>query len=431
MLAYLLMCHRMPGAVADLLRAVWRPEHLYIVHVDAKAGEAVRATVAHFAALPNVYVLPAQFCSWGGWSLVEVLLRGAARAVAAGGDWSHLIVLSEAHLPLRPPEAMDFQRGVSRIDAAPVATTHALAQADVMHRLRARYRELPGVGMFPVGPATVSHTLMDALHHGTQWMVLAREACERLQSAGLDSPIWAPFRQSLIADETAVQTVLLGTEFGHGLVNDPRPTTFVAWPHVSGNGDFTHTAANFFAARDEGFRFIRKRPRTLSQPVAEIVEAMAMLPEFSPPDDSFVQGAAAARLGDSLHAMLRPMFDGLAVETLAPLRAGGSPACFLRLRCQALPRDLHVALLSEDFVTFKALLAWGGQPADEFGVRTLGGFPTWLLKVRLWDLFELREVMLPDPGFLTVALGEGPGRVAALLARVLQDGVDLAPAMPR
>jgi len=430
-LAYLLMCHRMPGAVADLLRAVWRPEHLYIVHVDAKAGEAVRATVAHFAELPNVHVLPAQLCSWGGWSLVEVLLRGVVRAVALGDDWSHLIVLSEAHLPLRPPEAMNLMPGVSRIDAAPVATAHALARADVMHRLQARYRELPGVGMFPVGPASVPPALADALYHGSQWIVLARNACERLRILGPDSPIWAPFRQSLIADETAVQTVLLGTDVGRGLANDPRPTTFVAWPHVNGNGDFTHTDANFFAARDEGFFFIRKRPRTLSQPVAEIVNAMAELPEFPLLDDSFVQGAAASKLGDALYAMLRPMFDGLLVETLAPLRAGGSPSCFLRLRCAALPRDLHVALLSEDFSTFKALLAWGGQPADEFGVRTLGGFPTWLLKVRLWDLFELREVMLPETGFLHVAPGEGPARIGGLLARVLGAGIALAPAMPR
>jgi hypothetical protein len=428
-LAYLLMCHRMPGAIADLLRAVWRPEHLYIVHADAKAGDAVRATVAQFAALPNVHVLPARLCSWGGWSLVEVLLRGVARAVALGGDWSHLVLLSEAHLPLRPPEAMDFVPGVSRIDAAPVAQAHATARADVMLRLLVRYCELPGVGMFPVGPATVADSLMDALHHGTQWMVLAREACERLQTLGHESQMWAPFRESLIADETAVQTVLLGTEVGRGLANDPRPPTFVAWPHVSGNGDFTHTDANFFAARDKGFLFIRKRPRKLSRPVAEIVNNMAVLPKFAAPDDRFDRGAAASALGDALYAMLREMFADLVVETLAPLRAGGSPSCFLRLRCAHLPRDLHVALLSEDFATFKALLAWGGQPADEFGLRTLGGYPTWLLKVRLWDLFELREVMLPDPGFLNVAPGEGAGRIAGLLARVLRAGIALAPAM--
>ncbi len=430
-LAYLLICHRMPGAVADVLRAVWRPEHHYIVHADAKAGEAVRATVARFAELPNVHVLPSLLCSWGGWSLVEVLLRGVARAVALGGNWSHLVVLSEAHLPLRAPDAMDLQPGVSRIDATPVSQAHALTQADVMHRLRARYRELRGVGMFPVGPASVPDSLRDALHHGTQWMILAQEACDRLQRLGPDSPIWAPFRQSLIADETAVQTVLLGTEMGRGLANDPRPTTFVAWPHVSGNGDFSHTDENFFAARDEGFLFIRKRPRKLSRPVAEIVDAMAVLPAVPELDDSFVQGAAAGRLGDALHGMLRETFPGLVVETLTPLRTGGSPACFLRLRCTDLPRDLHVALLSEDFAVFKALLAWGGQPADEFGVRTLGGYPTWLLKVRLWDLFELRQVMLPESGFLSMAPGEGPGRIAALLARVLGAGIALAPAMPR
>jgi hypothetical protein len=137
-------------------------------------------------------------------------------------------------------------------------------------------------------------------------------------------------------------------------------------------------------------------------------------------------------LADALLLSLREGFDGLVVETLAPMRVACSPACFLRLRCPALPESLHVALLSEDLSTFKTVLVWGGQPEDEHALRVLGGLPTWLMKVRLWDLFLMREVLLPtlpDSGFLTLAAGESPERLAALLARMLAAGIALAPAL--
>jgi hypothetical protein len=439
-LAFCLMCHRMPDAVADLLRAIWRPDHLYIVHVDAKAGAALRETAGRLAAaLPNVHMLAARPCSWGGWSLVETMLRGIDRALALDPAWSHFVPLSEGHVPLRTTEAMAaaLSPGVSRINAIRVAELGEFHRADAMHRLRARYRELPGVGMFPLGPRTLPDLLAARLHHGSQWLVLARDACARLQSLPPEAPAWGPFRSALLADEMALPTVLLGGETGQGLAIDRRPTTFVAWPNVSGNDDWTFSEQNFLAARKAGFLFIRKRPKQLTPRVARAVarlRAPMAMPELPPADESFVRGAPVAALADALLRALRPTFPGLVVETLAPRSVGGSPTCFLRLRCAGQPAALHAALLSEDLTSFKAVLAWGGQPEDDTSLRTLGGLPTWLMKVRLWDLFLMREVLvpeLPESGFVTLTQGEGPERLAAVLAQVLTTAIALAPALER
>lgn len=435
-LAFFLMCHRMPAAVVDLVRAIWRPDNVHLLHVDAKAGTPLHETAARLAgALPNVHLLPPRPCSWGGWSLVETMLRGIDRALALDGGWSHFVPLSEGHLPLRTPEAMaaDLTAGVSRVEATRVAELDEAARADVLHRFRAHYRELPGVGMFPVGPRAPAPSFEAALHHGSQWLLLARDACVRL--ATLPPAAWAPFRDSLLADETALPTVLLGGGAGQGLAIDRRPATFVAWPHLSGTDDWTFSEANFFAARDQGFLFIRKRPRDLTPRVARAVAELCapmQLPDLPEPDETFTRGAPVAVLSNWLLAALQPSFPGLVIETLSPMRIGGSPTCYLRLRCPALPSALQVALLSEDMSTFKALLAWLGQPEDDHALRSLGGLPTWLTKVRLWDLLLAREVLVPDvpdAGFVTLAPQEGPRRLAAVLAQLLSAGAALAPAL--
>jgi hypothetical protein len=437
-LAYLLLCHRMPHAVIELFRAVYRREHEYLFHVDAKAGTALQETVSRLAtALPNVHVLPPRLCSWGGWSLVETTLRGIDAALALESRWTHLVPLSEGHVPLCTPDAAAaaLTPGVSRVEATHVAELDPHAQADVLHRLRARYRELPGVGMFPTAPRVLSGAFLESLYHGSQWLVLARDACERLRGLHPDGAAWGPFRSSLIADETALPTALLGTVAGQGLAIDRRPTTFVAWPHLSGNDAWTFADHNFFAAREAGFLFIRKRPRILPRTVARAVSSLAApmhLPALPKPDESFTRGGPVATLATALHETLGERFPGIAIDTLAPQRAGCSPTCFLRLRCPGLPPSLHVALLSEDLETFKAVLAWSGQAEDDYTLRTLGGIPTWLTKVRLWDLFLTREMLLPDlpdAGFLTLGHRDGAWPIAVLLGRALEAGIALAPAL--
>jgi hypothetical protein len=421
-LCYFVMCHRMQDAVAELVSAIWRPEHLYLLHVDAKAAPSLHAAVARLAALPNVHVLPARLCAWGGWTLVETLLAGIAGALALDPGWTHFLPLSEGHVPLRAPDAAALAPGVSCVAAEPAEHMGPGQTPDVRHRLAARYRELPGVGMFPVELRGAPE--LAGLFHASQWIVLARNACEWL--ATLPAEAWAPFRDTLIADEIAIPTVLLR---GGGRVVR-RPTTFVAWPHVSGNEDWTFSEQNFFAAREAGYLFVRKRPAVLPPRVAaELAKLAARLPELPPADDAFRDSARVTALAGALHGALGGLFAELAIDALLPAHIGGSATCYLRLRCPALPEAFHLLLLSEDFLTFKIALVWQAEDGALDVPRPLGGRTTWVLKVRLLDVFMQREVLLPelpDAGFVTLAPGEGPARLAAALARALAAGIALA-----
>jgi hypothetical protein len=436
-LVYCVLCHHAPDDVRDLLALIHRPEHHYLLHVDRKASARLHETAARLAtAAANVHVLPSALCAWAGWSLVATTLRAIAQACAMADDWSHFILLSETHVPLHSPEATQaaLRAGVSVMEARPLSELHRDARNDVLHRFAARYHELPGVGGFATVPRALSPAFLATVHHGGQWLVLARDACARL-AAARESPIWEPFRTSLLPDETALQSVLLGSDIGRGLAIQRAATTYVAWPSLGGVGDMRFGEANFFDARAQNYLFIRKRPAVLPEKVAEaLAEWRApMEPPPLPEGNEVVPGGPeVAALAAALYQGLAARFNGIEVMTLRPRHAGGGPTAFLHVRWPGLPAPLVVALVSEDLAQFKALLAWRVPFDMNFRTVTLGGYPTSLLKVRLPDLFEAREVILPDllgGGFITIAPGGSIAPLLATLAHLLLTGARLAPAL--
>ena len=68
--------------------------------------------------------------------------------------------------------------------------------------IRDRYREVPGVGPFADGMSKLPEGFNDDLHHGSNWIVLARDACERLNALHSQPALAGPFRYSLQADDT-------------------------------------------------------------------------------------------------------------------------------------------------------------------------------------------------------------------------------------
>lgn len=430
-LAYLLLSHHAHEHVLELLRRIHRPQDAFLLHADAKAPGGLHATLAELSRLcPNIAVLPPVLCSWAGWSLVEVTLRGIAALLRAEPAWSHLILLSEQHWPVRPPEeiAAALQPGVSYMATSEVGRMYPAGRADVLHRFRAFHRELPGVGMFPVGPRRLDPAFIAGLRHGSQWVVLARAACERLAALPPEHAVWAPFRSALLPDETALQTVLQ-SDAGAGLRIEPRETSYVAWPHLTGRNDMIFTEPTFAQARAEGFLFIRKRPAELPAAIDALIPARPAWTLPPAPAESPPEHGPATALMHALHAALAPGWPGLTVSAFLPDQRGAGPACFLRLQDEGLPPGVSVFVLSADFAQLRAALVDHRAPAEELELRTLAGLPTLPLKVRLPDLFLRREILAPaapEGGFVQET---GPGlvpRLAGVVAKLLTAGRTIA-----
>jgi hypothetical protein len=404
---YAVLCHRSPAAVAALVGWLRHPGHQIVLHADSKAPAALHDRIATMTnANADVHALESEPCAWGGWSLVDATLRAIGRALALPGDWRHFVLLSEHHVPLQPPAtiAASLPDGASCIDTTPLTGMDRATRADLLHRFAHHYRELPGVGMFAGEARALDAEQLDTLRRGSQWVVLSRDACERL--AGAERAVWAPFRDSLIPDETAIHSVLRGTDLGRGLDVRNFAATFMAWPHLGGGADGTFTDALARRARARGHLFIRKRPDILPPFIRALLPAGPAIPRDAPEPPP----ADVAGLANQLAPLLRARFPNLAVR--ASDQAGG-PACLLHVHDTTTDAP-PVCLLSWDMRHFKALLAWRRPFDGTLGPIQLGGYATSVLGARLPGLTLAREVHVPDladHGFLT--LGDD-GDVAAL-----------------
>ncbi len=101
MIAYLVLVHRYPEQFKRLFKAIHDPDNHYLVHVDKNSGPALEADIRDFlAAYPNAAVLESKKALWGGYSLVDAELRGMAKLLEMGKDWTHFINLSGQDFPL-------------------------------------------------------------------------------------------------------------------------------------------------------------------------------------------------------------------------------------------------------------------------------------------------------------------------------------------
>ena len=104
-IAYLVMAHRRfaHATVARTVRALWAPEHLFLVHFDLRANaSAVSWLRGKLEAAPNVrFMSHRRAVGWGAFSMVEVMLEAMATALRSAPAFDFFINLSDADLPLR------------------------------------------------------------------------------------------------------------------------------------------------------------------------------------------------------------------------------------------------------------------------------------------------------------------------------------------
>lgn len=422
-LAYCLLCHNNAAYVADLFRYLYRTGDHFIVHVDRKAPAALHRLLADLAdRFSNVYVMPPTLCSWGGYSLVEATLRSMAFASAGVLEWEHFVLLSEQHVPLVSPEeiARRLLPGVSYIENTPVLAFGPEGQDDIAHRFALHYRELPGVGGFGTRPRGLLPNWMQGLHHASQWVVLSREACERLTAEPAHPALQRFFADSLLADETALPTLLRGTAIGAGLLLDAANPTFVASFGNGGAPDMTLTQASLRLANDQGCLFTRKRPPLLPADLAAMLEAGAgLLPSAVQVAHEDGRDTRSLRqLGEALRHNLSAIYPDGWIESADP----GLALCYLIVRTPSDPPDLRVVVLSADLIAFKVAVIWQTPFDGSYAPRRIGRFPATVLKVRLPEIFEMREVHVfdaPGHGFVTIRPGDGVGRLSQTIAQAL------------
>jgi hypothetical protein len=102
-IAYCILAHKNPEQMRRLLRAVWHPENLYVLHYDKRSARAEHAVVARLPEeFPNVRILPCRAVFWGRFSQVAVQIKALKLAVQSAAAWTHFINLTGQDFPLKP-----------------------------------------------------------------------------------------------------------------------------------------------------------------------------------------------------------------------------------------------------------------------------------------------------------------------------------------
>jgi hypothetical protein len=221
--------------VSRLIYALHAPSHLFLIHVDVKAGaKVVDACTMLGRQYPNVHVLGTRrLVQWGMFSMVAPALDAIKTVLTAGLRFDFFINLSDADLALRTDAEMrsflQRMRGRSLIH---IHENDREARQNLMddnvviecggygfvavNRTPATIPLTDGCCIGRSGPAAFgrlpfrSHRLFESksAHTGSQWVVLAREFCQDLFAAHTADWISA-FERRLVPDESFFQTIAM------------------------------------------------------------------------------------------------------------------------------------------------------------------------------------------------------------------------------
>lgn len=434
--AYVVLAHCASDVLRTLIESIYNHRDTFAVHLVAKSRAETRRYLTSLAKTHrNILIVPGAVCSWGGFSLVDASLRAIDALLASRRPWSHLLIVSEQHYPLVETAgiASRLEEDVSYMDFAAYETFYPIGKRDIEHRFSRYFQEVEGVGSF--FRSGRSEDLSRIVHAG-QWLVLSRKAAAFVATQFRDHAVRSFFASSLLPDETAFPTVLMGgSEAERGRIKRCEPT-FVAWPHRTDNGGMIAAKATFEAARAAGALFIRKRPPSMTALAEYAITGEALRgPGRARAAALDLWRGTIGRLAerfraDPADALARRSEDahGFLARHLSPFeltdRRGSLPTTTLHLslRRPHWPSGLRIHVLSYTLEEYAAILVVDPIDASAplpFEERRLGGFRTHKLKVRIAGLFMHDQVECPLTGSGLVHVAD-PGQPRGAVNRVLE-----------
>ncbi len=299
--AYLILVHHYPQQFMKLFRAIYTPANHYLIHVDKRGGVGLQAEIRDFLSrFSNAHLLESQNVVWGGYSMVDVELRGIKELLKINAEWDFFINLSGQDFPLRSQVFIqDFLSQNEGTDFIQILD-QAKERPDTMNRVENYFVETDNG--FSGTPYKRPY-LRDVIPYiGGQWMILSRDCCEFICGSGEVEKFKCFYRHTLIPDEGFFQTVLMNTSYSGTIVNDDkraivwipdesiklRPKTFTANDTKSliASGSiklrpkiFTANDTEFLLASDA--LFARKFDETVDSTIFDILKLKLQISNYT------------------------------------------------------------------------------------------------------------------------------------------------------
>lgn len=257
-LAYLIMAHKNPDQVAELLRATHRKGDYYIVHCDRKARDLPDRIKDHLDGTVNRDIV--RFSErrisvvWGGFSIAQVMLEGIAQLLRMAGDWDYFINLSGQCYLTKPVDAIvEFlaaQRGCNFIEVFDQEKEWPAS----LYRIRTYHLEI--ASLFFNTRVRRSYPKYIRPYGGSNWLMLNRRFCEYLVNSPSSQRIIDFYRYAANPDELIVQTVIMNSPFKDTVVRDNK--RLILWDKERTSHPRVLTLADWQTLVSGGHLFARK-----------------------------------------------------------------------------------------------------------------------------------------------------------------------------
>ncbi|MGK6341006.1 beta-1,6-N-acetylglucosaminyltransferase [Chryseobacterium sp. DT-3] len=220
-IAYLILVHRLPDQFKRLFKALYDPSNFYLIHIDKKANQEIGEEISVFLQkYPNVHILKSKNVIWGGYSMVQAELDGMKYLLDMEMKWDYFINLSGQDYPLKSQEIikefLSKNNGKSYIKIA----DQKKSRPETMNRIENYFEESED----KISEETYKRDFMKGVipYIGGQWMILTRSCCEFICNSNEVKRFEDYYLNTLIADESFFQTVLMNTSFDGILVDDDK-----------------------------------------------------------------------------------------------------------------------------------------------------------------------------------------------------------------
>lgn len=220
-IAYLILVHRLPNQFKKLFKAIYDSTNFYLIHIDKKANPEIGEDIKTFLKqYPNVHILDNENVIWGGYSMVQTELDGMKYLLSMNAKWDYFINLSGQDYPLKSQkiikEFLSKNNGKSYIKI----DDQKKIRPETMNRIENYFEEIED----RISDKTHKRGYMkDVIPYiGGQWMILTRNCCEFINNSLEVKRFEDYYLNTLIADESFFQTVLMNTSFKGTLINDDK-----------------------------------------------------------------------------------------------------------------------------------------------------------------------------------------------------------------
>ncbi len=220
-IAYFILVHGFPKQFKRLFKAIYHPENHYLIHIDQKTDINIKEDIKTFLEdYSNAYFLKSTTIDKGKYTMVQSQLNGMKYLLNRCLKWDVFINLSGQDFPLKSQDfILDFlhsNKGKNFMKMANKVRVHP----DTLNRVENYFQEIDiGFSDIPYKRSFIKNVTS---HVGGQWMILTRACCEFICHSPEVKKFEDFYRNTLNADKSFFQTVLMNTSFKEIIVNDDK-----------------------------------------------------------------------------------------------------------------------------------------------------------------------------------------------------------------